>query len=677
MNRFSDVGMAAGALFIVLMLIMPLPHWLLDLLFAANISLAAGVLLVAFYTTEPLQFSAFPSLLLMATLFRLSLNVSATRLILGEADAGAVINAFGHFVIGGNFIVGIVVFIILVVIQFVVITSGAGRVAEVAARFTLDAMPGKQMAIDADLNAGIIDEKAARERRRQIGRQADFYGAMDGASKFVRGDAIAAVIMIIINILGGFAVGMLQRGMGALDALQTYSVLTVGEGLVTQVPALLISTATGLIVTRSAAQSNLGQELGTQLTAHPRAIALVGAVMTALGLAPGLPTLPFILVGGGLGGLAYGMHRKSLAPPPATEPEVPALREPQNLMELLPLDPLLLELGYALVGLADVKQGGDLLDRITMLRAQVARDLGIVVPTVRVRDNPDLRGNGYSIKLRGHEIGAGELHLGQLLAMNPGNIEHPLAGIQTTEPAFGLPATWIPEEQRATAQDVGYTVVDPASVLITHLSEIARAHASEMLTRQETQALLDAVKEKSPVLVDDLIPNLLTLGQVQRVLQNLLAERVSIRDLPTILEALADSAETTKDTEALTQFVRQRLARALTEQYQAPDGVIYAISLHPDVERLLAESLRQTETGPQISMAPERAQALLQEIQQQCETAMSLGYSPLLIGGAKVRMLLHRLIERRLPSVAILAYSEISPGVQVESVGMVTVPDAD
>ena len=676
-GRFADIGMAAGALFIVVMLIVPLPSWLLDLLFAVNISLAAGVLLVAFYTTGPLQFSSFPSLLLLATLFRLALNVSATRLILGEAHAGAVIDAFGNFVIGGNFIVGIVVFIILVVIQFVVITSGAGRVAEVAARFTLDAMPGKQMAIDADLNAGIIDEHAAKERRIAVGREADFYGAMDGASKFVRGDAIAAVVMIIINILGGFAVGMLQRGMDLAQALQTYSVLTVGEGLVTQVPALLISTATGLIVTRSAAEGNLGQEMSSQLLAHPRAIGVVAVAVSGLAMLPGMPVLTFLVLGGGLGFLAFTLGQQQQEPPEAEEVAAPALLEPENLMDLLPIDPILLELGYALVGLADSEHGGDLLERITMLRAQVARDLGVVVPTVRVRDNPDLRGNSYSIKLRGHEVGAGDIYPGQMLAMNPGNVETPLPGIQTTEPAFGLPATWIPDDQQENAQVAGYTVVDPASVLITHLSELVRSHAGEILTRQETQALIDAVKERAPAVVDDLVPERLTLGQVQKVLQNLLDERISIRDLPMILEALADYADTTKDPETLTDGVRKRLSRTITTQHQSSDGIVYAITMHPDAEQMLLEAVRATEAGPQLSMEPQLAQKYLVGIQEQCEAAMKLGYSPVLVCGAKVRMLLRRFIERYLPAVAVLSYAEIAAGVQVESVGMVTVPNAD
>ena len=563
--QYSDISIAGAAVMIVAMMILPLPEWILDGLLCFNITLALVVLLVTIYSVEPLDFSSFPSLLLLLTLFRLALNISATRLILLNASAGAVISAFGQVVVGGNYVVGIVVFILLIIIQFVVITNGAGRVAEVAARFTLDAMPGKQMAIDADLNAGTIDEMEAQRRRTKIAREADFYGAMDGASKFVRGDAIAAIIMIIVNILGGFGVGMLKGG-GKLDivsVLQTYTLLTVGEGLVTQIPALIISTATGLMVTKSGSEHSLGTDLASQIFSQPKAIAIVAGVFSIMALVPGIPKMPFLFIAALAGMVAYFLMQSNKASiksaVDARSKEATAPKPPENMVDLIGIDPLELEIGYGLVPMADPKQDGELLERITMVRRQAAMDLGLIVPAIRVRDNVQLGPNQYCVKLRGVEIANGEIFPGQLMAMNPGTVTQTVRGVATKEPAFGLPATWISEATRFEAEMAGYAVVDPLTVLITHLTEVVRKNAGEILSRQDTQVLLDAVKETSPSVVSELVPTLLGVGEVQSVLQNLFVERVSIRDLATILETLADFAKLTKDVDILTEYVRQRL----------------------------------------------------------------------------------------------------------------------
>jgi flagellar biosynthesis protein FlhA len=676
------------------MLAVPLPHWMLDLLLTLNITLALGILMITFYVRHPLEFSSFPSLLLLVTLFRLALNVSATRLILGHGEAGAVISAFGSIVIGGNFVVGIVVFIVLVVIQFVVITNGAGRVAEVAARFTLDAMPGKQMAIDAELNSGAIDEETARVRRREIAREADFYGAMDGASKFIRGDAIAAVLMIAVNILGGFAVGVFQRGLDLPAALQTYTLLTVGEGLVTQVPALLIAAACGLIVTRPGnpavgsgdAQGNLGAEIGTQLLAHPQALLIAAGVLGALALAPGLPKLPFLALAAGVGWYGRRLAREAAAPPPLPPP---APSPPENMAELLTVDPLEVELGYGLVCLADPKQGGDLLERITAVRRQIALEMGFLVPPIRVRDNVRLKGNQYVVRLRGLEIGGGELFPSHLLAMDAGAVSQALPGIQAEDPAFGLPAVWVPAAQRTLAEVSGYTVADPTNVLVTHLSELIRRHAPEILTRQDVQALLDNVKQHSPAVVDELIPNLLTLGQAQKVLQSLLKERVSIRDLPHVLEALADAATVSRDVDQVTEHARQKLARALTRQHVAADGRLYCFTLHPTVEQVVLGSLRRVEGNlPAAAGQPAGGQALpvldaathqrlIEAVRRQAERMVASGWQPLVLCAPRARSAFRQLVERAVPTLVALSYGEVTPGTAVEAVGMVSWNDED
>ncbi|MGQ9454265.1 MAG: flagellar biosynthesis protein FlhA [Armatimonadota bacterium] len=680
LTRYSDVFIAFAAVVIVGMMILPMPHWLLDISLCANIALALSILLVTMYTTEPLKFSSFPSLLLLTTLFRLALNISATRLILLHADAGTVIRAFGGVVVGGNYVVGIVVFIIIIVIQFVVITNGAGRVAEVAARFTLDAMPGKQMAIDADLNAGIIDEQEAQRRRLEIAQEADFYGAMDGASKFVRGDAIAAIVMIIVNILGGFAVGVVQKGMDLTQALQTYTLLTVGEGLVTQIPALLVSTATGLMVTKNGSERNLGHELISQLFSSPKAIAITAGVFLVMIVVPGMPRAPLLIAAGVAGMVSYFLAQNQKlaeeeARREAARQETPQV--PESMTALLGVDPLCIEIGYGLIPLADPKQGGELLERITLLRKQLAVELGLIVPPIRVRDNVQLGANEYSVKLRGVEISGGEAYIGQYLAMNPGGATEKLNGIQTNEPAFGLPATWISEAQRTFAEVAGYTVVDPTTVIITHLGELIRRHAADLLTRQETQEILDAARETAPVVVNELVPEVMSVGEIQKILQNLLRERVSIKDILAILEAIADHASLTKDTDILTEYVRQRLALAICHQHLGPNGKIVAFAFHPSTEQIIADNIRQTELGMRLILEPELVRELLTAIRDQVENISARGYAPVALCSPRIRMHVRRLVEQNFPTLAVLSYAEIAPNINVETIGMVKVRDAN
>ena len=680
-SKYSDMAIAGVAVMIVAMMILPVPHWVLDLLLCANIALALSILLVTMYTSEPLEFSSFPSLLLMTTLFRLSLNISATRLILLHADAGQVIQAFGQVVVGGNYVVGIVVFTLLVIIQFVVITNGAGRVAEVAARFTLDAMPGKQMAIDADLNAGIIDEQQAQERRADIGREADFYGAMDGATKFVRGDAIAAIIMILVNILGGFAVGIAQKHMDIMQALQTYTLLTIGEGLVTQIPALLISTATGLMVTKNGGKESLGWELMSQVFSKPKAVMITACVFAILLVVPGMPKFPLLVAASAAASIAFFLSssekratvaEKIRAAQPAEKPAVP-----ESMTDLIGVDPLALEIGYGLIPLADPKQGGELLDRITMLRKQAAMDKGVLVPAIRVRDNVQLGPNEYVVKLRGIEVAKGEVFPGQALAMNPGGAVEKLTGKDTIEPAFGLAATWISDAQRMHAEVAGYTVVDPTTVIITHITELVHKHAAELLTRQETQQLIEAAKTDAPTVVGELIPDVMGIGDIQKVLQNLLGERISIKDIISVLESLADYAGTTKDTDILTEYVRQRLSLAICRQYQGPDGKLTVFAFHPSVEQIITDNIRQTELGFRLILDPEMVQKLLTAIREQMENLTRLGFAPVALCSPRTRLHLRRLVEHSFPMLTVLSYAEIAPDTNVDSIGMVTLNDAD
>ena len=676
-TKYSDILIALAVVTIVIMMIIPLPSFLLDVFLAMNISAALVIVMVAIYNVEPLQFSVLPSLLLVTTLFRLALNVSSTRLILLQGYAGEVIRAFGEFVAGGNPVVGFIVFVILIIIQFIVITKGAERVAEVAARFTLDAMPGKQMSIDADLNAGLITDQEARQRRVKIQREADFYGSMDGASKFVKGDAIAAIIIIVINIVGGFTVGMLQRDLSALQALQTYTLLTVGEGLVNQIPALLISTATGIVVTRAASDVDLGHDIVGQLLTNPRVFYIVSGVLVCLALVPGLPGVPFIILAFLTGGLAMLLGRtKETAEQQAItqqeEKESEEIKKPENVLGLLQVDPMELEIGYSLIPMVDTRQGGDLLDRIVMIRRQCAIELGLVVPTIRIRDNIQLKPNAYVIKLKGIEIARGELILDHLLAMNPSGLAGEIPGIATTEPAFGLPAIWIADSLRERAEIEGYTVVDPVSVLATHLTEIIKVHASEIMGRQDVQALIDSVKAHHPVVVDELIPSLLSLGEVQKILAGLLRERVSIRDLVTILETLADYAPSTKDTELLTEYVRQALARSISKNY-VQQNRLTCITLDAKLEQEIQAAVQRTEQGSYVSMNPQILQGFLQNLNKQLTRLGELGYAPVMLTSPSVRPYVRKLTERCAPTLAVLSYAEVDPKVEVQAVGMVTI----
>ena len=673
-----DLLVVVAVVLIVVMMIVPLPPALLDVLLSLNITLALLVLMLTMNVAGALQFSIFPSLLLIATLFRLALNISTTRLILLEGYAGEIVLAFGNFVVGGNYVVGFVVFLILVVIQFIVITRGAERVAEVAARFTLDAMPGKQMSIDADLNAGLIDEEEARRRRADIEREADFYGAMDGAAKFVKGDAIAGIVITAINILGGFAIGVGQLGLPIAEALQRYTLLTVGDGLVSQIPALLISTATGIIITRSASEANMGADVSKQLLSEPRVLGAAAGILLFLGLLPGLPFVPFFLVAAILATAAYGTtrsaaKRREAEAEKARAKEVEESTKPEKVSALLKVDTVELEIGYSLIPLVDAAQGGDLLDRITMIRRHMALDLGIVVPPIRIRDNMQLAPSAYSIKIKGIEIGRGELMPNHFLAMDSGGATAKVEGIETIEPAFGMKALWISEEKRDEAELAGYTVVDPPSVMATHLTEVIRAHAPELLSRQDVKKLLDELKEEHAALVDEVTPALLSLGEIQRVLQNLLREGVPIRDLVTILEALADGARHTKDLVALTEHAREALARQISLLYTGDRGFIPVVTLDPKLEEEIAESIVQTERGLTITLAPERVELFYDRLSHCLERAASMGHQAVVLCSPSIRPAVKRLTARVLPRLGVISYNEVASNAQVQSVGMVSI----
>jgi flagellar biosynthesis protein FlhA len=673
----TDVALALLVMLIIVMMIVPLPAGLLDLLIALNISIGVTILLVSIYASEPLDFSVFPTLLLVATLFRLALNISSTRLILLHAHAGGIIQSFGQFVVGGSLIVGIVIFLILMVIQFVVITNGAGRVAEVAARFTLDAMPGKQMGVDADLNAGLIDDKEARRRRKQIAQEADFYGAMDGASKFVKGDAIAALLIVGVNIFGGVAVGIFQKGMAIPEALNTFALLTIGEGLVSQIPALLISTATGIIVTRATSEGNLGSDIAGQLFGNSKTLFVVAGILAGFGIVPGLPKVPFFVLAAVVGGTGYLVrtHKKKQAIVSAVEAEQQAQEDEvsvDNVVNLLPLDPLEIELGYGLLSLVE-SPGGGLLDRITAIRRQLALELGIIVPTVRVRDNLGLSPNVYSVKLRGVEVGHGELFVGRYLTMNAGVAVEPVDGIEAQEPAFGLPAVWVDPSQRDRAEMLGHTVVDPQSVIATHLTEVFRRHAADLLGRQDVQHLLNNLKQDYPAVVEDLTGGLMTLGEIQRILQNLLLERVSIRDLLTICETLATHARTTKDPDALTEQVRLALARSICTQYAGEDRLLRVITLDPRLEQALVTSLQPTDQGLSILVDANLANEVLTQLAQKMDQIAAMGRTPVLLCSGRLRRPFRHLCERVLPGLAVLAFGEVTAEVDVQSVATIEV----
>lgn len=685
LTRNSDVYMAVAVVGILVFMVIPLPTMVLDLLLAFNITFALVILLASMYITRPLDLSSFPSILLLITLFRLSLNVASTRLILlhgseGTTAAGKVIMAFGSFVVGGNYLVGIIVFLILIAINFMVITKGAGRIAEVAARFTLDAMPGKQMSIDADLNAGLIDEHEARMRRDMISREAEYYGSMDGANKFVRGDAIAGIIITLINIIGGLAIGVFQNNMSFAQAAENYTLLTIGDGLVTQVPALIISTAAGIIVSRAGNESSLGTEIASQILYQPRAIAIAAGVLFCFALVPGLPTVPFIVLAILAGALAYitlQSIKESMQAEEARQRQEEQAAPVEHFNTLPPLDTLAIEVGYGLIPLVDVEQDGQLLERIKSIRRQVAHDIGIIVAPIHIQDNMQLKSGEYAILLKGNEVARGELMTNYHLAMNPGASEERIEGIPTREPTYGLPALWIRETAKEDALSKGYTVVDLATVMITHLSDVIRRHSYELLGRQEVQQLLDTLKETHPKVVEELIPNLLPLGGVVRVLQNLLKEQIPIRDLLAILETMADWAAVTKDLDLLTEKARQSLARTITKLHLSSEGVIPTVTLSPAVETILSEAIQQAEQGGIMALDPVLAQKIINKLAAQLEKAAADNYQPLVMCSAPIRSQFKKLVERFIPNVAVISYDEVLNTVEIKSLGTVELSDAD
>ncbi len=672
----SDLLLAIGVISILVLMIVPLPAAILDVLLALNISAALVLLIVSLYLVNPLELSVFPSLLLIMTLFRLSLNIASTRLILGEAYAGEIIRSFGSFVVKGNYVVGFIVFFILVIVQFVVIVKGAGRIAEVAARFTLDAMPGKQMSIDADMNAGLITEEEARERRVQISREADFYGAMDGASKFVKGDAIAGLIITTINIFGGLIIGMLQMHMPLTQALQSYSLMTIGDGLVSQIPALLISTSAGIVVTRAASKENLGTDLTRQLFTNPKALYIASGTLFLFGVTPGLPAIPFFILSAVVGSIGFGLKKeRELEETLEAESDEAQLPAPTEKIETyLQVDPLELEIGYNLIALVDTEQGGDLFDRITAMRKQIALEYGIIVPPIRVRDNLQLGAEEYLIKIRGNDVAQDQIMMGHFLAMNAGNVEQPLSGHKTIEPAFGLEAVWIREDQRQEAELSGYTVVEPSAVLATHLMEVIRKHADKLLGRQEVQQLLDNLKKDYPAVVGELVPDQLSLGAIQKVLQNLLREGIPVRDMVSILETLADYASLTKNVDVLTEYVRYSLSDTIAKLYRGEDGIIRAITLDPRIEQAITASLqKQKQASENLGLAPAVIQNIFRSVAENVDVAGSLGEHPVIICSPTIRAYFKKLIESQFPDVAVISFGELPPEIQIESIGKVRI----
>lgn len=677
--RARDFVILIGVLLIVAMLIFPLPSPMIDVLIIVNISMSLIIILVAMNMREPLDFSIFPTVLLLATLFRVGLSVSTTRAILSRAEAGSVIDTFGSFVVGSNALVGFVIFLILVVIQFIVIVKGAERVSEVGARFTLDAMPGKQMSIDADLNAGLITEQEAKARREKIEEEADFYGSMDGASKFVKGDAIAGIVIVLVNIIFGFIIGMLQHGMSFAEAAATYTLLTVGDGLVTQIPALLIATATGIVVTRAASDGSLGYDISEQVLAYPKLLYIAGSAILLLGLftpITNLVTLPIAIFLGISGGMlsrgdSTGTEKE---PDEAKKEEMPEnITSPEQVTELLTIEPIEFEFGYGLIPIADANQGGDLLDRVVMIRRQLAIDYGIVVPVIRIRDNIQLHPNEYVIKIRGNEVTRGELLLDHYMAMSPGAEDESVTGIETAEPAFGLPALWVDEGQKDDAEIAGYTVVDPPSVVSTHLTETIKRHAHELLGREETKQLVEHLKASHPTLVEEVTPTPLALGDIQKVLATLLKENISIRNLPLIFEALADYGQIVKDPKVIAEYTRQMLSRQITKGIVPNNGPLYVITLAGTAEKKIADALQQTEYGTFLSMPPEDSGKIIEMIGREAEKLSEMGQTPVILCSPAVRMHVRQLIERQIPNVPVLSYNELEPEVKIQSVGVVNV----
>ena len=676
--RREDMVLGAFILVPILCLIIPVPLFLLDLLFALNIALSMIILFNALFSKEPLDMSAFPTLLLLTTLFRLSLNVSSTRNILLKADAGNVVDTFGNFVGGGNLVVGAIVFFVLVIMQLLVINKGSERVSEVTARFTLDAMPGKQMAIDADLNTGAITDEEAKERREKIQQESAFFGSMDGATKYVKGDATAGLVITVLNFVGGIAIGVLMNGMDINAAVQRYSILTIGDGLVSQIPSLMISLSTGILVTKGSKEADVGNILRRQLFSTPKELNIVGIALIGLGLFTPLNMLVFCAYG-----IMFLLTARMIAnqlemtetDEAVSEEEESAeeIRRPENVSSLLQVDAIELEFGYGIIPLADVNQGGDLLDRVVMIRRQIALELGCVVPMIRLRDNIQLNPNQYLIKIKGVPVSEGEILFDHYMAMNPGYVEEEISGIPTFEPSYHLPAIWITESQRERAESLGYTVVDPPSIIATHLMEIIRSHLDELLTRQDVHNLIENVKEANETLVSELVPKLLNVGEIQKVLQNLLAEGISIRDLVTIFETLADYAPTTHDTDVLTEYVRQSLKRAISNQYFNNNETTSVVTLDPNVEQVIMDSVKQTEQGAYLALDPDYTNRLMTSLREETDKLEELGRTPIIITSPIVRMYLKKLTQEQFRNLHVLSYNEIDSDVELQSVGMVTV----
>ncbi|MCL5035341.1 MAG: flagellar biosynthesis protein FlhA [Bacteroidetes bacterium] len=668
----SDLALAGLVILILAMMIVPLPPFMLDVLISANITFSIVLLMVAMYITSPLELSAFPGLLLILTLFRLSLNVASARLILSTGYAGEVIHAFGSFVVQGNYVVGVIIFIILATIQFVVIVKGSGRIAEVTARFTLDAMPGKQMSIDADLNSGLINEHEARDRRLRLQKEADFFGAMDGASKFVKGDAIAGIIIIVVNIVGGFIIGMVQQGMDLQESLAHFTLLTIGDGLVTQIPALVISTAAGMVVTRSAAGNQLDVELKNQLFSRPKALYIAGGTLGFFAIIPGLPTVPFLALGSIMAAAGYMRSQISEKPQVAEGAGEAAEKKDDKIESYLQVDPIEVEIGYGLISMVDEEAGGDLFQRITTLRKQIALEMGIIVPPIRVRDNLQLQPSQYVVKIRGVQVAGGEIFVDRYLAMSPSMKEGDLPGLFVTDPTFGLPAVWIEKAQRDNAEVLGFTVIEAAAVLSTHLTETLKRNADRILSRQEVKTLIDNLKKEYQALVDEITPEVLPMGTLQKVLQNLLKERVPIRDLVTIIESLLDYSKVTKNPEVLTEYVRHALSETIAALFADPSGVIHAIALDPVVEQMLAASLQtQKEITNTLGLSPDVTKSINNSVAKNVEHAQTFGYDPIVICSATVRLYFYRLIHMNFAHVAVTSYTELPSRTEIDIIGRI------
>lgn len=681
--RSKDLAMIFGVVTLVALMVVPIPSSLVDLMLALSITISIGIILLVIFIREPMEFSVFPTVLLLVTLLRLGINISITRQILVEGAAGKIVATFGNLIVGGDYIVGVVLFLILMIIQFVVINNGAGRVAEVSARFTLDAMPGKQMAIDADLNSGLIDENQARQRRKAVESEADFYGAMDGASKFVKGDAIAAIIIMLVNIIGGIATGVIQRGLPAMEALQAYALLTIGAGLAVQIPALLVSASAGLIVTRSNSEDSLGDDLFGQLS-NMRVLIAAAGITLLLGFIPGMPKVPFFLIGGGLGAAAYFVKKatpdemvisaeelqmqQQMAAAGLAEPE-----SPEDMLEMVVVDPIELEIGYSLIPMIDDESQDNLLRRITSIRRQLMSEIGLILPVVRIRDNLRLQPQEYKVKIRGQEVASGELLMDRLLAIPGPEVDDSIPGVDTTEPAFGLPALWIYESEQGQAELKGYTVVNPFSVLSTHLTEVVRNNSPELLSRQMVQEILNQIRKKSPASVEGVVPEMISLGELQAILRNLLRERVPIRDLVGILEVIANNAAVTRDPNILAEAVRQTMANTLSNMYRDQNNMLHVFTFAPNVESKLRQALAPAENGPGFQVDAMTAQQIVAQTGEQMENLAKQGFFPILLCPRELRLAFRRLVEQSLPNLVVLAFSEVSPGTRVKAHGMVQV----